>query len=87
MQLLYIVLASSDEILVLSLLFQQIIPKVTLMLISVLQAHVVSSPVVKFVLWAVVHISYCLDEWLTKDKTVEVVQGLMHNHQALFAFI
>lgn len=57
------------------------------MLILVLQVHVISSPVVIFVLWAVVHISYCLDDWLMKDKTVEVVQGLMQNHQALFAFI
>ena len=57
------------------------------MLISVLHVDVISSPVVVFVLWAVVHVSYCLDDWLMKDKIVEVVQGLMQKHQAQFAFI
>lgn len=56
-------------------------------MLAVLQVHVISYTAVIFVLWAVVHISYCLGDWLMKDKTVEVVQGLMQNHQALFVFI
>ena len=73
--------------LALSFLSQQVTPKVTFRLIPVLHVHAFSSPAVVFVLWAVVPGLYCLDDWLVKDSTVEMVQGLMQSDWVLLAFI